>query len=95
MADGLCLPVLYDLPALPWSIPVTLYVTDDDERDMDSEYDSEKVLIAVIQNPLTVVVQPATMTTMIDKWLFIILFRIITMLDIRFVVNELYIRLRM
>ena len=43
LVDGLCLSVRYDLPALPSSIPVTLNMTDDEERDMDSEYDSEKV----------------------------------------------------
>ena len=43
LVDGLCLPVSYDLPALPSSIPVTLNMTDDEERDMDSECDSEKV----------------------------------------------------
>ena len=43
LVDGLCLPVRYDLPALPSSIPVTLNMTDDEERDMDSKCDSEKV----------------------------------------------------
>ena len=39
----LCLPVHYDLSALPSSISVTLKMSGDEERDMDSECDGEKV----------------------------------------------------
>ena len=34
LVDGLCLPVRYDLPALPSLIPVTLNMTDDEEREI-------------------------------------------------------------
>ena len=43
LVDSLCLPARNDLPALPSSISVTLNITDDEERDMDSECDREKV----------------------------------------------------
>ena len=67
--DGLCLPVRYDLSALPSSIPVTLNMTDDEKRHMDSECDSEKVdsYSSDFEFTDSSIVQPVTMTTMIDN----------------------------
>ena len=43
LVDVLCLTVRYDLSAIPLSKPLSLNITEDKERDMDSECNSEKV----------------------------------------------------
>ena len=49
LVDGLCLPVRCELLALPSWIPVTLNMTDDEERDTDSECDNESIWMCDLQ----------------------------------------------